>query len=145
MADVDIVPVADRGLGNHSYLVDPGEGGVAVIDPVRDPARYLGLVDERGARVRWSVETHLHADFVSGSRELAANGAEVLAPAGNGLDVAHRPLGDGDEVDLGGLTLEVIATPGHTPEHLAYLLRDGATPRALFSGGTLITGGTAGS
>jgi rhodanese-related sulfurtransferase len=89
------------------------------------------------------VDTHLHADFVSGSRELAAHGAELLAPEGSQLAFPHRPLHDGDELDLGGLTLRVIATPGHTPEHLAYLLLDGAEPKALFSGGTLMTGGVA--
>jgi glyoxylase-like metal-dependent hydrolase (beta-lactamase superfamily II) len=56
--------------------------------------------------------------------ELAAAGARLLAPAGSVLAFEHQPLRDGDELDLGGLTLEAIATPGHTPEHLAYVLRD---------------------
>jgi glyoxylase-like metal-dependent hydrolase (beta-lactamase superfamily II) len=67
----------------------------------------------------------------------------TAAPAGSGLASPHHPLEDGEELDLGGLTLQVIATPGHTPEHLAYLLRDGQGPLALFSGGTLMAGGIA--
>jgi glyoxylase-like metal-dependent hydrolase (beta-lactamase superfamily II)/rhodanese-related sulfurtransferase len=89
------------------------------------------------------VETHLHADFVSGGRELSAVGAELWAPSGSDLAYPHRRLHDGDEIDVGGLALRVIATPGHTPEHLSYLILDGSTPVGLFSGGTLMTGGVA--
>ncbi len=138
-----ITSVVDEGLGNSAYVVDLGDGGALVVDPERDPRPYLAELDRRGLAARFVVETHLHADFVSGSGELVAAGAQLLAPDGSGLAVAHRPLHDGDELDLGGLTLEVLATPGHTPEHLAYLLRDGRMPVALFSGGTLMAGGVA--
>jgi len=140
---VDVVPLVDEGLGNSAYLVDLGDGGALVVDPERDPRPYLGELDRRGLSLRFVVETHLHADFVSGARELAAAGGQLLAPAGSALAFAHRPLDDGEELDVGGLTLRVIATPGHTPEHLAYLLTDGARPLALFTGGTLIVGGVA--
>ncbi len=90
-------------------------------------------------RLAFTAETHLHADFVSGSRELAARGAEVLASRLAGLAFPHRGLTDGEEVDLGGLVLRTIATPGHAPEHLAYLLLDGGRPEALFSGGALLS------
>ena len=87
------------------------------------------------------METHLHADFLTGSRELAAaDGAQVLAPRASRLGFAHRGLEDGEEVDLGGLTLRVLATPGHAPEHVSYLLLDGPRPLALFSGGALLVG-----
>jgi hydroxyacylglutathione hydrolase len=94
-------------------------------------------------RISFAVETHLHADFVSGSRELAAFGAAILAPAASHLATAYRGLEDGEEVDLNGLTLRALATPGHTPEHLAYLLLDGSKPLALFSGGAILPGGAA--
>jgi glyoxylase-like metal-dependent hydrolase (beta-lactamase superfamily II)/rhodanese-related sulfurtransferase len=88
--------------------------------------------------IAYTVETHLHADFLTGSRELAARGATVLASRAAGLTWPHRGFGDGDEVDLGGWRLRAIATPGHTPEHLSWLLADGDRPVSLFSGGALL-------
>ncbi len=140
---MDVTPLVDEGLGNSAYVVDLGDGGALVVDPERDPRPYVGELERRGLTPRWVVETHLHADFVSGGRELAARGAQLAAPVGSELAYPHRGLEDGDELDLGGLTLEVVATPGHTPEHVAYLLRDGRRPLALFSGGTLMAGGVA--
>src|SRR6266542_4044843 len=139
----EIVTLRDQGLGNASYLVDLGDGRGLVLDPSRDPGPYLDAAARRGLRLAWTAETHLHADFVSGSRELAAHGATVLAPAAARLGFPHRGLGDGDQLDLGGLGLRALATPGHTPEHLAFLLADGARPLALFSGGSLLVGAVA--
>src|ERR671930_2561063 len=119
---VEIVRFRDEGLGNSSYLVDLGDGRGLVLDPSRDPGPYLAAAARRGLRLAFAAETHLHADFVSGSRELAATGATVLAPAAARLEFPHRGLGDGDEVDLGGLSLRALATPGHTPEPLAFVL-----------------------
>jgi hydroxyacylglutathione hydrolase len=138
-----VIPIVDEGLGNSAYLLDLGDDQGMVIDPERSPTPYLARAERLGLRVRWVVETHLHADFVSGGREMAAQGARLLAPAESELDFDHLGVSDGDEVDLGGLMLRVIATPGHTPEHCAYLLMDGAEPLALFTGGTLIVGGVA--
>lgn len=139
----EIVTVVDEGLGNSSYVVDIGDRRALVLDPERDPGWYLAAAADRGLQVAYTVETHLHADFVSGSRELAARGAQVVASAAGGLAFPHRGLADGDELDLGGLTLRALATPGHTPEHLAYLLLDGDRPVALFSGGSLLVGAMA--
>ena len=139
----DIVPLVDEGLGNSSYLVPLGDGRALVLDPRRDPTPYLELAERLNLRIAFAVETHLHADFISGSRELAAFGAAVLAPLASHLATAYRGLEDGEEVDLGGLTLRALATPGHTPEHLAYLLLDGSKPLALFSGGAVLPGGAA--
>lgn len=138
-----ITAVPDEGLGNSSYIVDLDDGRVAVIDPVRDPSVYLRHAETRTAGVAYAFETHLHADFVSGSRELAAKGAIVAASGASGLEYPHRPLHSGDEIELGGLTVRALATPGHTPEHLSYLLLDGSRHVALFSGGALIPGGVA--
>ncbi|MCA1847303.1 MAG: MBL fold metallo-hydrolase, partial [Actinobacteria bacterium] len=128
----------DEGLGNSSYLVELGDGRALVVDPPRDPTRHLAVAERLGVFISHTVETHLHADFVTGSRELAAGGAEVLAPAEAGIVWPHRGLCDGDETMLGRLRLRALATPGHTPEHLAYLLYDGDEPAALFSGGSLL-------
>ena len=138
-----VVPIVDQGLGNSAYLVDLGDGQGMVIDPERNPTQYLVTAERLGLRLRWVVETHLHADFVSGGGEVAAQGARLVAPAESGLRFDHTGVSDGDDLDLGGLKLRVIATPGHTPEHCAYLLMDGSEPLALFSGGTLIVGGVA--
>src|SRR5216683_1824122 len=137
------VALVDEGLGNSSYLVDLGDGRALVVDPERDPGPYLAAAQRRGLTVAYAAETHLHADFVSGSRELAAQGAQVLAAAAGGTGFPHRGLGDGDEADLGGLTLRALATPGHTSEHLAYLILDAGRPLALFSGGSLLVGAVA--
>jgi glyoxylase-like metal-dependent hydrolase (beta-lactamase superfamily II)/rhodanese-related sulfurtransferase len=138
-----IVSFVDEGLGNSSYLVDLGDGRGLMVDPERDPSPYLARAESLSLSVAFCVETHLHADFVSGSRELATGGARVLASRAGGIEFPHQGLADGDEVDLGGLALRALATPGHTPEHLCYLLLDGARPVALFSGGSLLVGAVA--
>jgi hydroxyacylglutathione hydrolase len=135
-----IHPVVDEGLGNSAYVVELGDGRALVVDPARDPAPYLELARWRRLRIAYAVETHLHADFLTGSRELAAAGAQVLAPRASRLGFAHRGLEDGEEVDLGGFTLRALATPGHAPEHASYLLVDDGRPQALFSGGALLVG-----
>lgn len=143
MSGPAIVTLVDEGLGNSSYLVDLGDGRALVVDPARDPSPYLAAAKRLGVAVSHTAETHMHADFVTGSRELAALGATVLAPAAAGIEWPHRGLVDGEEADLGGLSLRAVSTPGHTPEHLAYLLCDGDRPTALFSGGSLLVGSVA--
>jgi hydroxyacylglutathione hydrolase len=139
----EIIPIPDEVLGNHSYLIELGDQRALLLDPSRDSRPYLAAAEQRGLKVAFSAETHLHVDFISGSRELAFLGARIHAPAAGGLEHPHRGLGDRDEVDLGGLTLRALATPGHTPEHLSYLLLDAKTPLALFSGGALMPGSAA--
>jgi hydroxyacylglutathione hydrolase len=136
-----IHPVVDEGLGNSAYLVELGDGRALVVDPARDPTPYLALARSRRLQIAYCVETHLHADFLTGSRELAAeDAAQVLAPRASRLGFGHRGLEDGEEVDLGGRTLRALATPGHAPEHVSYLLLDAGRPQALFSGGALLVG-----
>jgi len=140
----DVVPLVDPGLGNSAYLVDLGDGRALAVDPSRD-VRALQLAAHRsGLTVAFVADTHLHADFVSGARQLvASDGATVLASAAGRREFEHVGLVDGDEVDLGGLRLRALATPGHTDEHLAYLLLDGDSPLGVFSGGSLIVGAVA--
>ena len=140
---IDVVPFVDPGLGNSSYMVGLPDQRALVIDPRRDRTPYLYEAERRGWDITASVETHLHADFISGGRELQAAGAALYAPAGSELAFAHRPLEPGGDVTLGGLTLTALPSPGHTPEHLSYLLSDGARPLALFSGGSLLVGAVA--
>jgi hydroxyacylglutathione hydrolase len=138
-----IVTIPDEGLGNSAYIIDLDDGRFVVVDPPRDPSIFLEYGAKVGGKAAFSIETHLHADFVSGSRELAAEGALVVAPRRAGMEFPHKGLGDGDELAIGGLTLKALATPGHTPEHLSYLVLDGSSPIALFSGGALLSGSLA--
>jgi hydroxyacylglutathione hydrolase len=138
---VEIVSVVDDGLGHSSHVVGLGDGTALVIDPARFPDRQRQIAAERGWRLRWTADTHSHADYISGSAELVAGGAELLASRGARLELPHRPVDGGDEVTLApGVSLRAIATPGHTPDHLAYLLLEDGEPIALFSGGSLMVG-----
>jgi len=138
-----VVPLVDEGLGNCAYLVDLGDGRALAIDPSRDLRALRAAATARGLTVAFTAETHLHADFLSGSVQLAAAGAAVLASASGAREFPHRGLGDQDEVDLGGLTLRAMTTPGHTPEHVSYLLLDGASQLGVFTGGSLLVGAAA--
>jgi hydroxyacylglutathione hydrolase len=137
----------DDGLGNSSYLVASEETGLAVaIDPQRDVDRYVQVAEGLGLRITHTLDTHLHADFVSGARELAAQtGVHIGASAEAELAFDYLPLREGDTIPLGDLTIEVLTTPGHTPEHISFTVRsaNGEVPAAIFSGGALIVGGAA--
>lgn len=130
-------------LGDNSYLLAAGSDAV-LVDPQRDAWRFLAAVEARGLSVRHVLETHVHNDYVSGALEVrAATGAEVAAPARGGYEFPHRRMTEGDEIRLGGITLQAMETPGHTPEHISYVLfEDGqSAPVAVFTGGSLMVGG----
>lgn len=138
---VDVLPSHD--LGNSSFVVGDRKRKVAaVIDPTRDVGRYLDRLDTSRLALRWVLDTHLHADFLSGGSELARLAGATLALSGEAdTRIAHRPLSDGDEIELGSGSLTVVKSPGHTPEHLSYLLRDAeGRDQVLFSGGSLMAG-----
>jgi hydroxyacylglutathione hydrolase len=139
---VQIHEFVDEGLGHNSYLVDLGDGSAAVVDPPRFPLPHEVLASEEGLGLMWTVDTHSHADYVTGSPGLAARSAAVfVAPLASNLATPHRPVGDGDRVELAeGATLVAIATPGHTPDHHAYLLEARGAPVGLFTGGSLMVG-----
>src|SRR5687768_5603485 len=141
---IDVTPLVDEGLGNSAYLVDIGDGRGLVVDASRDLRGVRAAAAEQGLHVAYAVETHLHADFLTGAVQLAADdGVQVIASARGSRELPHVGLDDGDEVDLGGLRLRALFTPGHTDEHLSYLLLDGQTPVGVFSGGSLIVGSAA--
>lgn len=142
--DEELIPLVDEGLGNSAYLLELGDGRALAVDPSLDLRAVGRAAARRGLRIGYAAETHLHADFLSGARQLAADhGARILASAGGGREFPHTGLRDGDEVDLGGLTLRAVATPGHTAEHLSYLILDGGTELAVFTGGSLLVGAAA--
>ncbi|MEV8516946.1 rhodanese-like domain-containing protein [Dactylosporangium sp. NPDC051484] len=139
-----LVPLVDAGLGNSTYLVDLGDGRALAVDASRDLRALHAAAQRRGLTVAYAADTHLHADFLSGAVQLGHDhGAVVLAAAASGRAFPHRGLADGDEVDLGGLRLRVLSTPGHTDEHVAYLLLDGGVELGVFTGGSLIVGSAA--
>jgi hydroxyacylglutathione hydrolase len=144
MSGVVVEALVDVGLGNSAYLVDLGDGRALAVDAARDLRSVRELAARRGVKVAYAADTHLHADFLSGAVQLAAtDGAVVLASAAGDRAFPHRGLRDGDEVELGGLVLRAWATPGHTDEHLAFLLIDGGSPVGVFTGGSLIVGSAA--
>lgn len=132
-------------LSNQTYVVGSEQSGqCAVIDPVRDIDQYTSIASNHGVRITYALETHLHNDFVSGARELAAQtGCQVGASASGGTLFPSVRLQDGDEFDLGEFKLKVLHTPGHTPEHISFLVEEQGEPTAIFTGGALIMGGAA--
>jgi hydroxyacylglutathione hydrolase len=131
----------DEGLGHSSFLVDLGDGRALVIDPPRIPDRHLEFASARGLTIALTADTHSHADYISGSPTLAGHGAEFVAPKDAHLEVPHRGVTPTEELELrAGLVLRAIPTPGHTPDHLAYLVCEDGDPIALFSGGSLMVG-----
>ncbi|MFF6772351.1 rhodanese-like domain-containing protein [Streptomyces sp. NPDC012637] len=143
-ADDHLVPLVDQGLGNSAYLLDLGDGRALAVDAARDLRALHAAAERRGLAVAYAADTHLHADFLSGAVQLGhEHGATVLASAAGRRAFAHRGLDDGDEVDLGGLTLRALATPGHTDEHLSFLLLDGRRELGVFTGGSLIVNSAA--
>lgn len=139
MPHVVTVPVPQ--LGNRSYLVHDGRHGV-VIDPPRDIGPVLQAAEEAGVEIGGVAETHVHNDFVSGARQVAEHlTVPHLVAASAPLEFRRTPVFDGNKVAVGGLQVEVVGTPGHTAEHLAFLVStDAGDAPALFSGGSLLFG-----
>jgi len=133
------------GLGHLStLLVDEAEGAAAVVDPRRDVDVYLDAARDADVRITHVVETHLHNDYVSGGRELAAlTGATHVIGAGAELRHEHRPARDGETFEVGSIGFRTLDTPGHTPEHVSYAVADAARadePFLLLTGGSLLVG-----
>lgn len=131
-----------EGLGHQSYFVtDDESGAAAIIDPRRDVDVYLEAASRAGIRITHVLETHVHNDYITGSRELAAKtGATIVASAADPLAYEFLPVTEGDRFAVGRLSFKTLATPGHTPAHVSYLLNEAEeeTPAALFSGGSLL-------
>ena len=132
----------DEGLGHSSYLVDLADGTAAIIDPPRFPTEHLATARTSGLVPRWTIDTHSHADYVTGSPSLA-NDSDVtfIAPAASNLETPHRAVHDEELIDLApGVALRAIWTPGHTPDHHVYVLERDGSPVSLFTGGSLMVG-----
>src|SRR5579885_1686516 len=131
-----------EGLGHQSYFVTDDESRTAaIVDPRRDVDVYLEAASRAGARITHVLETHVHNDYITGSRELAAKtGATIVASAADPLEYEFWPVTEGCRFAVGRLSFKALATPGHTPAHVSYLLSEAGAeePTALFSGGSLL-------
>jgi len=128
-----------------SYLFGcGGHAACAVVDPVGDIRPYLRVADETGMRIKFVVDTHIHADHRSAGRALAAEaGAEYVLHRGADVAFATHPVEDGDRLLLGNVVVDVIHTPGHTPEHMCLLVTDRTRadePWFVVTGHTLMVG-----
>ena len=139
---MEVLPIETPALGDRSYLVHDGEAAL-VIDPQRDTDRVTALAADAGVRITHVAETHVHNDYVTGGFALArAARASYLVNADDPVGFDRTPVSDGDAVEVGGMRVRVLATPGHTYTHLAYVVEAGGDVAGVFTGGSLLYGST---
>jgi glyoxylase-like metal-dependent hydrolase (beta-lactamase superfamily II) len=130
-------------LAHASYMIGSGDEAV-VVDPQRDVEQYIAESAAQGLKIKYVIETHLHADFVSGHCELAARaGAEIIFSQHANATFPHRAVRDGDEINIGRVTLRFMETPGHTPDSISVLVIDrdvSGEPQKVLTGDTLFIG-----
>jgi hydroxyacylglutathione hydrolase len=133
--------LSDEGLAQTSYLIACRRTRMAaVIDPRRDIDAFTSTAARHGLTLAYAIDTHVHADFVSGGRELAALGARIVAGPGADLRFPFHEAAHGESLSVGDISVEVLHTPGHTPEHISLLVRQPGEPRRVFTGDTLFVG-----
>ncbi|HKJ01581.1 MAG TPA: MBL fold metallo-hydrolase, partial [Longimicrobiales bacterium] len=143
----------DDKLAQASYMIGcQAEGTALIVDPNRDVQQYLAAAEEEGMEIRYVSETHIHADYLSGSRELARRSGATLLLSGDGPpdwrygfagEDGSRVVHDGDEIALGNIRIRILHTPGHTPEHISFMVTDGAAssePMGILSGDFIFVG-----
>lgn len=134
-----VLTIESSGLGDRSYIVHDGRNAL-VIDPQRDIDRVEHLIAEHGLHIAHVVETHFHNDYVTGGLELARkHGAAYSVPSGFDIAFDATQVNDGDTFTVGDLEVDVIHTPGHTPNHMSYAVRIGDN-QVVFTGGSLLYG-----
>ncbi len=135
--------VLNEDLGCGSYVIADG-GEAAVVDPKWEIEDYLKIAEENGFRITHILETHNHADHLSGHGRLKeATGATIHVSKDAGVEYEHEPLSDGDAVEVGSTRVVAVATPGHRPEHLSFLVEDASRteePWMLLTGDSLFVG-----
>jgi glyoxylase-like metal-dependent hydrolase (beta-lactamase superfamily II)/rhodanese-related sulfurtransferase len=128
----------------HSSYILAGDKTCAIIDPRRDIDIYINITRELGIKITHILETHLHADFISGHIDLSKRtGAPIYAPEKAKCDFKHVLLSEGDSIEIEDIKLDIVETPGHTPEHISYIVTDttrGKEPVAVFCGDTMFVG-----
>lgn len=139
---IEIIPLDTPSLGDRSYVVTDGAVAV-VVDPQRDIDRVLAVTRPRGLRITHVLETHIHNDYVTGGLALARQeGARYVVAAADAVSYERHGVRDGDVLTTGALQVRVLATPGHTFNHLAYVVEADGEVQGVFSGGSLLYGST---
>ncbi|MBN1550327.1 MBL fold metallo-hydrolase [bacterium] len=132
-----------KGIAHSSYLLG-GSRTCAIIDPERSVSRYIDAAKQLNMKITHILQTHLHADFISGHMDLAEiTGARIIAPKSANCTFDHIGVENGDMLEIDDLEIRIVETPGHTPEHVSYIVVDrarGSEPAALFCGDTLFVG-----
>lgn len=137
---MDVAVVQTSELGDRSYIAHDGHVAI-VVDPQRDLDRLQTVLHERGLRCAMVLETHIHNDYVSGGLQLAhQHDAPYAVNAADEVAFERHGVADGDELSVGGMRVRVVATPGHTDTHLAFVISGGPGPAAVFTGGCLLYG-----
>jgi len=127
-------------LAHASYYIG-SEGEAAIVDPQRDVEQYLTEADANKQKIKYIIETHLHADFVSGHIELARKtGAKIVFGAEANAEFEHTAVKDGDVLAVGEVNLKILETPGHTPEGISIVIEDLGEPKKVLTGDTLFIG-----
>ena len=137
----EVVTIETPSLGDRSYLIHDGSAAV-VVDPQRDIDRIVNAAESSQVRIALVLETHIHNDYLTGGLALAeAASAGYVVAAADGVSFHRTAARDGDEFGFGTLAVSAVATPGHTPGHLSYVLREaGGQPVAVFTGGSMLHG-----
>lgn len=131
----------DEGLAQASFLIGCERTREAfVIDPRRDVGVYVDAARRRDLRLVYSIETHVHADFVSGSHELSALGVRTIGGPGSDLAFDFHEARDGEVLHVGDVVVRFLHTPGHTPEHISIVVEQPGAPVRVFTGDTLFVG-----
>jgi hydroxyacylglutathione hydrolase len=132
-----------KGIAHSSYLLG-GSSECAVIDPMRDVQIYIDAAKDMAMKITHILETHMHADFISGHIDLAgATGAVIVVPESAKCSFPHKGVSEGDVLNIQDLEINILETPGHTPEHISYVVTDksrGREPVCVFCGDTLFVG-----
>jgi len=137
---VEVTSIRTEGLGDSTYILSHKGLGL-VVDPQRDIDRFEQVLSDYEVDLRFVFETHLHNDYISGGRDLArSTGAELVLPAGAAPAYRHRPAFHLEDINGDAFTIRPIHTPGHTPEHVSYLVLIDGESVAVFSGGSLLVG-----
>lgn len=127
-------------LAHASYYIG-SDGEAAIIDPQRDVGQYLAEAETNNQRIKYVIETHLHADFVSGHIEIAEKtGAKIVFGERANAEFEHQAVKDGDVLEVGNVKLKIIETPGHTPEGISIVVENADEPKKILTGDTLFIG-----